>query len=238
MHALSGERLLQAWEKAEHQHGLRRALIMLALALPDSDPAQLAELPILERNRLLLKLRLLSFGPTLQSYATCSQCGSAMEFALVVEELLAGLDGQQASIEWQEDGHAFRMRSVNTLDLLATLDMADIEVAERTLLDRCLDVDSAHATSSTVTLPALANEKFEHLHAASELRCALHCPQCAQEDVCELDIASFLWLEVRNAAQRLFTDIHVLAQNYGWSESAIASMSAQRREAYLELTIA
>lgn len=231
MHALSGERLLQAWEQAEHQHGLQRALSMLAIALPDADATTLAELPIAERNRLLLQLRLISFGPSVQGYATCSCCGSAMEFSLPVEHLLSSMEAPVPCIEWQEHGEHFRLRAANTLDLLATLDIADVDAAEQTLLLRCLTIDGTQNTSTA----SLALEKFEQLHAASELRCTLSCPQCQQEDVCELDIASFLWLEVRNAALRLFSDIHTLAQQYGWSESAIAGMSSQRREAYLEL---
>jgi hypothetical protein len=231
MHALSGERLLQAWEQAEHQHGLQRALSMLAVALPDTDATALAELSIAERNRLLLQLRLLSFGHALQGYATCSRCGSAMEFSLPVEHLLSCMETPIPCIEWQEQGEHFRLRAANTLDLLATLDIADVDAAEQTLLSRCLTTHGAQTKPTTT----LALEKFEQLHAASELRCALSCPQCQQEDICELDIASFLWLEVRNAALRLFGEIHLLAQQYGWSESAIADMSSQRRETYLEL---
>ncbi|QAU23601.1 hypothetical protein EO087_06065 [Dyella sp. M7H15-1] len=232
MHALSGERLLQAWEQAEHQHGLQRALSMLAIALPEVEPVKLAELPIAERNRLLLQLRLISFGPTVQGYASCSHCDSAMEFSLPVEHLLSCMEAPVTSIAWEELDQRFQLRAANTLDLLATVDIADVAAAEQVLLTRCLLTHEGQDGPST----AIALEKFEQLHAASELRCALACPQCAQEAFCELDIASFLWLEVRNAALRLFSDIHTLARQYGWSESAIASMSAQRRETYLELT--
>ena len=57
-------------------------------------------------------------------------------------------------------------------------------------------------------------------------------PQAAGVD---LDVARFLLREVAAAARRLMADIHELASAYGWSEAAIASMSAARRAAYLEM---
>ena len=51
----------------------------------------------------------------------------------------------------------------------------------------------------------------------------------------DFDIARFLWAETRRAAAHLLSEIHELASAYGWSEEAIAAMSAQRRSAYMEM---
>jgi len=58
---------------------------------------------------------------------------------------------------------------------------------------------------------------------------------CSSHELLDLDMARFLWMEVRAAARRLLGEIHQLASAYGWSERAIAGMSPGRRAAYLEM---
>ena len=245
MQALSGERLLMAWDLGQNQHDLQRALTVLALAWPELNRQQLLQLPIAERDRLLLQLRALSFGPLLEAYARCTRCGDAMEFSIPIAAALAELDAQatSADITWQENDRCLRIRQANTADLLATLDAASTEDAEACLLARCVtiepgcNIDDSRADESVASYmrSATVRERFDQLHAAIEWRCALHCPQCGHSDSWDLDVSHFVWLEVRLAAQRLLADIHAIAQRYGWSEQSIAGMSQQRRDAYLEL---
>ncbi|WP_266168819.1 hypothetical protein [Dyella subtropica] len=237
MQALSGERLLAAWDRAHDTHVLLRAVDLLGEVLPGVEREQLLQLPLGELNRLLLQLRQSSFGPVLEGYADCRRCGTAMEFSLPVASALAALDAQAAPdhLEWQQEGQHLRMRQATAADLLACAQTTDVDAAEERLLARCIEVDGATIEPSELAGNAMVRQRFDHLHAGAELRCALSCPQCKHEDNWEFDIAHFVWLEARNAAQRLLADIHALACHYGWSEHAIASMSPHRRNAYLEL---
>ena len=240
MHPLTGERLLAACDRAEGEHALLRAINLLAVALPEVDAEQLLQLSLAERNRLLLQLHRLSYGNMLDGYATCTACGAAMEFSLSITVALEGIDSTQSpALEWSEDGTPLRLRQVSTADLLATLHASSAEQAEIALLARCLELDmdvgcDAPSVTAYATRPSV-REHFEHLHANSELRCNLRCPDCAHSERWELDLAHFLWLKTRHAAHRLLADIHTIALHYGWSEAAIANMSAPRRDAYLEL---
>jgi hypothetical protein len=72
------------------------------------------------------------------------------------------------------------------------------------------------------------------MHEAAEIALTLTCPACDARQVVHLDIAGFLWAEVRHAAQRLLDEVHELGWAYGWSEGAILTMSASRRQAYLD----
>ncbi len=236
MHALKGNLLLTAWDRCTTEHDLDRALTMLSLALPNSDRVQLAELSIAERNLLLLRLREISFGSRLKCFAACSQCGAALEFALSASSLIAGLQATPASdvIEWNDDDGQYMMRAVNTTDLIASLDSPNVEQAQEQLLARCLTILGSANPPSLRTLPAVT-EAFEQLNAASEMSCVITCPDCSNAETLDLDVARFLWLEVRQAARRLFEQIHELASAYGWSEQIIARMTPQRREAYLEM---
>jgi hypothetical protein len=248
MQPLCGERLLAAWDEAQNDHELQRALTLLAVALPHLERSRLEEMPIAGRNRLLLELRLLSFGPTLTGFASCPCCGGSLEFSLPIRAVLEQIAAHEPNdrIEWHEQDRRLQLRAVNTSDLLAARDTPGA-AAEEFLLARCLSVDSADGATLTQTqtqtqTEALSDstalrEAFERLHEATELRCSLVCPQCSNNASLDLDIAHFLWLEVRHAAQQLIGDIHTLASHYGWKESDIAKLSARRREEYLKLLV-
>lgn len=237
MQALFGERLLTACEQAQGEHALLQAITLLAAALPECDRTELLQLPITQRNRLLLQLRQLSFGPVLDGYADCTRCGAAMEFSLLVADALTGMDETQAttSVEWTDHGIALHLRQATTADLLVSIDAPTTEQAEAQLISRCLGLkELIDDAAEVISLPS-ARVRFEQIHAASELHCTLRCPHCLEEATWDLDVTHYVWQEVRHAAHRLLTDIHTLALHYGWSESDIAKLSQPRRDAYLEL---
>jgi hypothetical protein len=243
MQPLAGLRLIEACEAARREPALLRPLALLAAALPGTERATLLEQTLGERNRALLALRALSFGPVLEGYAECGACGTPMTFRLAVEHALAALEASEADIstsDWIDDGFSWRLRQATTADLLAAAIMPDDASAERELLRRCLVASAtsgepAAEIAALAPTPARALAEFERLHAAAELHCTLQCPQCGHAASHELDLANFVWREARHAARRLLADIHTLASHYGWSEAAIAAMSQARRDAYLEL---
>jgi hypothetical protein len=237
MRALTGELLLAAWDAGTAEHDLERALTMLSLALPESSREQLVQLPIAERNVLLLRLREMSFGPVLQGFCACPRCGAQMEVAMRTGTVLAQLESQLPAdpVEWSERGVEYRCRPVRSIDLLATLEVADIAEAQDLLLARCLGLSPESAMSLSPETLTAAREKFEQLHSGAELSCSIQCAECSASATLDLDVARYVWLEVSYAARRLLGEIHELAGAYGWSEQAIARMSPQRRNAYREM---
>ena len=234
MHALAGELLLQAWEEGASVPEPSRPLALLGLAMPDRDPLELADIPVAECNRLLLRLRELSFGAELNVIAACSSCSSQLELLVPVAELAVLSEDERAGLAWTDGGRRFELRPATTADLLASLELAEVGAAQELLLSRCLTVDPPQDADRLSETPMVL-EQFERLHAAAELRCSVVCPECTSEEVVDLDIGRFLWTEVRRAASRLLREIHALAAGYGWSEQAILAMSEHRRTAYLEM---
>ncbi len=235
MYALAGELLLQAWEQGASVPEPSRPLALLSLAMPDRDPIELADIPVAERNRLLLRLRELSFGAELSVIATCSTCSEQLELSLPVAQLAALSEADEcAGLAWTDGGRRFELRPATTADLLASLELAEVGAAQELLLSRCLTVDPPRDAERLSETPMVL-EQFERLHATAELRCSVACPECASEEVVDLDIGRFLWTEIRRAASRLLREIHALAAGYGWSEQAILAMSEHRRIAYLEM---
>lgn len=234
MRPLAGELLLAVWEEGTPEHDLGRALTMLATAVPGTDRERLGAVPVAERNLLLLRLHELTFGPLLSVFGACSACGVQFEFTVPAAEMTARVAGQSPAdrVTWREEGRHYRMRAVTTDDLLATLGVPETSAAQDLLLARCLEVSppSGRGTASPAVL-----QRFEQLNAPSELSCSIDCPGCSSRELLDLDMARFLWMEIRNAARRLLGEIHQLASAYGWSERAIAEMGAGRRAAYLEM---
>ncbi len=235
MHALAGELLLQAWEQGASAPEPSRPLALLGVAMPDRDPIELADVPVAERNRLLLRLRELSFGPELSVISTCSSCSVALELSLPVAELAALSETEGCGgLAWTDGGRRFELRAATTADLLASLELTEFGAAQELLLSRCLTVDPPQVADRLSATPTVL-EQFERLHATAELRCNVACPECASEELVDLDIGRFLWTEIRRAAARLLREIDALAASYGWSEQAILAMSERRRIAYLEM---
>jgi hypothetical protein len=89
--------------------------------------------------------------------------------------------------------------------------------------------------SQPVHVAELLLARFERINASSEIRVQFRCAACQSRPLLDLDIAHFVLREITGAARRLVTEIHQLASAYGWSERSIATMSATRRAAYLEM---
>jgi hypothetical protein len=247
---LAGELLLAAWEDGGRCHELYRPLALLAAALPEADPADLATLPVAERDLLLLRLREMTFGAELEVFGRCEACGEPLEFTLRADEIAAELAAATAAagdttVEWAEAGRWYRIRPVTTEDLAATLAVPDVGAAGELLLARCVEVEGAASEGDSLSpdeapapaspFPASVARRFAELHAAAEVRCAIDCPACGAGQVLDLDIGRFLWREIAVAARRMLADVHLLALAYGWAERDIIALSSARRAAYLEL---
>ena len=231
MQALVGERILTAWEHGIECREPCRALALLATALPGSDAATLASLPLAERNALLMRLRTLTFGASIEGFAVCPECGAQLEFKLNAHDLE---QAQSAPHEetWFEHGASMKMRPANSNDMAALVDACNEEEARKLLLSRVMELPELDC-ASTESTEWIA--RFERMNAPAEIRCTLQCSACGARPVLDLDIAGFLWREVAVAARRLLAEIHTLARAYGWSEQSIVAMSAKRRSAYLEI---
>ena len=69
----------------------------------------------------------------------------------------------------------------------------------------------------------------------AEVLIDMECPDCGHRWQMLFDIAAFLWTEIAVAAKRLLREVHTLARAYGWREADILSLSAARRQFYIEM---
>jgi hypothetical protein len=233
---LSGAALLAAWEGGATELPPARALTMLRTGCPALAEEDAAALPLTLRDHALVTLHARSFGPTLSGFATCRVCRERLEFTLPAQQIAMGLRSAEADCTLVAYGVTLRLRLANTRDMTDAAATPDLEAARSLLLARC--VQAVDDDGRTVVLPDslrdAALDRLDAMHEAAEIALTLTCPACNARQTVHLDIASFLWSEIRHAAPRLLDEVHELAWAYGWSESAILAMSVARRQAYLD----
>ena len=233
MRPLTGELLLDAWQRGAAEAGLMRPLSLLALACADRPSGDWADLSVAELNIELLRLRRITFGDALRGCLPCGACGSTIEFETSVSAMLDLLESlrPREKATWESGSAIFSMRPATSRDLAAIASAAD---PRRGLLARCLLVDS-DAGEALLACEDQAIEQFNRLNQGAETRFALPCAACGAAEHADLDIGRFLWAELRHAAVNLLRDVHDLASAYGWSERSILAMNARRRAVYLEM---
>ncbi|HUI56740.1 MAG TPA: hypothetical protein VLY04_17315 [Bryobacteraceae bacterium] len=241
MRPLTGDLLIEAWERGAGRDALGRALLMLGCGCPDYTAEEIAGWDIFERDQALLRLRRTSFGESLRGYLPCPSCAESLEFEIPVASVLERLEEAKpvGTAAWQIGKFMFSLRPVNSRDLRAAMVAPELAAAQRTLIERCASVrpvEEREAPGPSVwDFEEVVTEQFEQMHRDSEIVLTLPCPACGAAERADFDIGHFLWCEVKRAAAALLRDVHELARAYGWAEKAILEMSGVRRSAYLEM---
>ena len=236
MGTIAGQQLLTAWDSSCALPEQEAVLFLLALAWPERSIDELARLPLGERNALLLELRDATFGPRMDGFVICPDCGAELELTADPRALARGLRSEPADASEEIAGYS--MRPLNSLDLLASGDAASEEEARGILLARSLGLEEhelARLGESAASVAERFERVFQRINAGAEIRVRMECTACRNRPVFDLDIARYLLREVAAAGRRLMAEIHELAGAYGWSEAAIAGMSPARRAVYLEM---
>jgi hypothetical protein len=243
--ALTAPALLRAWEQAQAEHPLRRPLSLLRAAWPEVDAQAWGRLPLGARDGHLFALFEALFGNTLDSLVDCPACGEALELALSSAALRPGPqdalgDGAQAALTLHCDGYQLDYRLPAGDDLAAVMDAGDAAAAVQHLLAGCvLRADLAGDAKQGDALPPPVIERLQQAMAerdpGADIRVALSCPACGHGFERRFDIASHLWEELDDWAERTLAEVHLLARAYGWSEAEVLSLSAARRRHYIGL---
>ena len=239
--ALDDSRLLDTWDRAATVERPWRELVLLesACGIPFET---LAHLSVGERDRLLLAIRIGTFGARLECETACPTCNARLQLALDATQLLVPPRTVDASELLLTDGEwAVRFRLPDSTDLAACTPNGDGADAADVLADRCMSAVRAEEDVGGSALPARLRERvverMSELDPQADVSLNLNCAACGHEWQSYFDPAAFLLSEVDGYAARLTGEVHRLARAYGWSEASILEMSPVRRQRYLSLLL-
>jgi hypothetical protein len=226
---LSSTELVAVWERGQSLHPVDRGLLVLGAALPEVPYASLADWPVGRRNRALAEWLCTSFGPRLEGWTTCKQCGEKLELEADARALLE-TEPTDPAARVEVAGQAFRLPTSRDLALVARED--DSHDAVTRLLEACR-VDHGDMLALSQEEVDKLGEQLALADPLAETRLTLSCPECGAEWEETLDVTAFAWAEVESRAKRLLLEVHLLASAYGWSEADILAVSEPRRAFYL-----
>lgn len=237
--ALSAQSVLHTWEQAQALDPLRRSLALLRLAWPEAETGDWGALPIGTLDARLFALFEALFGATLDTLVDCPACGEALELSLRTADLRP-----EPAIEPTPplacDDYELTYRLPCSDDLAALHGAGDTEAAVQQLIERCvLRARHADRVVDAAELPPAVVERLQQDMAlrdpGADIRIALCCPACGHGFERRFDIGDYLWEELDDWAARTLAEVHTLASAYGWSESQVLSLSADRRRRYIAL---
>jgi hypothetical protein len=245
MYALSSQELLHIWEIGLGQHPLDRALTILASAFPGVPYEHLTSLSVGQRDECLFAVRESIFGSSLVSFVVCPFCQGQLELLLDIADLHIAPDATpegeiQPVQQMNSDGYELQFRLPDSLDLAAIAGCKDVGAARNLLAKRCIlraMQDGVEVTVEAIPLLAITAlaAHMDTCDPLAALDVGLDCSVCGSHVQVLFDIVAFFWTEIAARAKRLLLDVHTLARAYGWRETDILSMSAARRQFYLEM---
>lgn len=242
MPRLTAAATLDLWEQADRLPPVERAVALAVAADPSSDAVAVARLPLGRRDERLLRLRSELTSRPLDATAACPACGERVEFDADADTLAAMADGAAASApgSLEIEGFLVTWRPPDSDDAIAASAAGSADGAERILLGRC--VSSASGPDGDVDpedLPrpvrAAVSRAMAEVDPLAEIVFSLTCPACSTTFDADLDIAGFVWNELRWRARRLLHEVAVLARAFGWTEREVLALPERRRAAYLDL---
>jgi hypothetical protein len=238
MRALSNADFLTLWENGHRLHPLDRGLLAIRASLPETPGGRVADESVADwtlgrRNLALAELRTLYFGPRLEGWTACGQCGEKLEFEVDCRNLAETYEetsGQPIAFH----GSTFRLPT--SRDLARIAGETDPQRAALLLLQNCMiDLEASEPPRWSQSEIEEVAGKMALADPLAEIALGFECPVCQHTSEEILDLSSFLWAEIETRAKRLLLEIHALASSYGWAESDILAMSDVRRATYLQM---
>jgi hypothetical protein len=193
-----------------------------------------SELPLMDVDVLLIRLRGLVFGDDVRAGCNCPMpnCGTAVEANFRITDYLAfhqpraarGVEpsGEPGWFHLRETPVTFRLPVVG--DLLAIADAAE---PGKALIRRCL-----RPADVAARLRHRVERAMEALAPGLHGEIAGSCPGCGIALSLTFDPIGFCLRELVGQARFVYDDVHILAGTYHWMEETILAMPTRRRAEY------
>lgn len=226
---MSPDELFDLWERGVGASPPSRARTLAAWA-GRAEPRDVATWPLgAVQSHVLAAWHRLG-GVPFEAVVDCPTCAAALELDLDPGALPVGSPRQPRAVR-DDDGTPLTPRLLTEADLEAVRAL-DRDAARLELARRALGVAEPTARMQRAVAAAL-----EEADPAASWSVAMVCPACAHAWEEPLDLATFVWRAVDEAATHLMQQVADLATAFGWSEASVLALPPRRRAAYLELAV-
>lgn len=204
----------------------------------------LRNMSIGDRVALMLQMRSMALGDTMQCIICCDLCKKNMSIDLSINTLL-----HQASILSKKckdevccigvEGYELKIMPLTGSDqdmLSAKSTTVEKENLKQSLAKSCIK-------ESNPRLPDIIPEnllyavelKLSEIDPLSDIVLEVHCPSCGDAFSAPFWPEEFILQEVGTFNQQLEQEVHWLAFHYHWSEKEILALPMKKRRKYIEL---
>jgi hypothetical protein len=202
------------------------------------------QLSIGDREKLLVALYALSFGPLFDAVLSCPACAETVELPLDLDTVLEATAGSPCSPQHllTVGGATLRFRLPNGADheRAARIAAIDLNRGAAVLRAACVialtggDGQEIVADRMPDGVQAVLEEALRRLDPAAETIVAADCPGCGTRLEGTLDALSLLAGQLGQRGS-ILVDVDQIARAYHWSEEAILALPTARRRRYLAL---
>jgi hypothetical protein len=222
-HGLPDDALvLDAWEQSNGRERPWRELALLE-STGDLSRDEWERMPVGERDRRLLALRISLFGRWIACEMRCPACEERLELELDGDSLMT-IGAPTADAD--ADPSDVRVRPPDSRDVAAAMDALDPAEA---ILERCVDAGPRPLSEHD---RAAAIRRMAELDPGAEIWLEATCPVCGSTGNVQIDPAAIVVEEVDRHARQVLREVDQLARAYGWRESDVLALGRERRHAY------
>ena len=228
-------------------------------AIRDITPEIVRKLLVADRDYLILKLRQLTFGDKVEGIIVCpnSECAQKIDidfnlndveigrkngfkpaFLMKLSEKAAYKDGKGKIYREVE----FRLPNGGDQEEIAPWVGVNEARAMAELYARCIKRIGSIGKVTPELVQLLTKSARQEIEAkirevtpVVDLTMKIECPYCNLNFVNNFDLYEFFLNELEIDKEQLYSEIHLLALYYNWSEKEILSLIRNKRRMYVEL---
>lgn len=204
-------------------------------------PSRVEALCVADRQFLMRRLAVFLGMENIWLTACCGRCGERFDFFIKQSELPVKEAGESFPFATVETSAGLcRMRVPNGADQVAIATIEDSAFALQTLVHRCIVAfpDTYSEAGGRESLARdFTTDDFRRVEGALDEVAAevattvqASCPECERANVIEIDP----YMCLQHGQTDLFSEIHILASTYHWSEAEILTLDRSRRQRYLK----
>jgi hypothetical protein len=234
MAMLSAAQLVALWEPASAAPPHQRLEPLIAALHPGE---AIDQDTLGARNRRLLALHAALGDAPLEARLRCRHCATDNEFTVPAAAILAcrvPVSTARVSLRSGSRRLTFRLPRMADLNEAASSGTPDVLGL---IVARCR-IGGVPGDPVPASVAARLSARFEALDPAARILVDLACAHCRAALTASVDLAEFVAAAVERNVERLFREIHLIAGDYGWTESEILALPPARRRRYVAMIAA